>query len=249
MITVVNYSKKLSDTDASAMVDACRWQLLHHAAPAWKRSAMPIIFQKSDRWPKSDYAIGIWDAPDMEGVLGYHTEEKGQISGRVFVDPVLAGGGTFLGDAHKPLEGSVSSVLSHEILEFFGDPFCNAWYDGPSIKEGFQYCCEICDPVEAHSYPVSVTSGSVMVSNFVWPAWFDPQADKAETLDQMQVIKTPFTLAEGGYFVVRSKAGKEKEVFAAHRPAWKLESKRHPLARTAQRLAKGQRLLVEHSDE
>ena len=100
-----------------------------------------------------------------EGVLGFHTEDPGgKLWGVVAAKPELDSGATATtGD------WSVSSVLSHEVLEMFIDPNCNLWAnDG----RGSAYSFEVCDPVEAPTYTVN----GISVSNFVSPAWFDAHA-------------------------------------------------------------------------
>src|SRR5215469_10773978 len=101
------------------------------------------------------------DDAAQQDALGWHTENQGEvIFGRVFARPVLSNGGDAL---TKPL--SVATVLSHEVLETFCDPYCNLWADNGS---GTAYALEVADPVESDSYPVAVPGrGEVTVSNFV----------------------------------------------------------------------------------
>jgi hypothetical protein len=123
---------------------------------------------------------------------------------------------------------SVSSVLSHEVLEMYVDPNCNLWAnDG----KGSAYSFEVCDPVEAPTYTVS----GVSVSNFVTPAWFDPLAPATAQFDKLGQLKTPFSILKGGYVVYES-AGKEHQQFGDEFPGWRKEMKSGPLARTRRRL-------------
>ena len=113
----------------------------------------------------------IQDQP--QGVLGFHTEDQGgKLWGVVAAKPELDNGAQVTtGD------WSVSSVLSHEVLEMFVDPNCNLWAnDG----KGSAYSFEVCDPVEAPSYAVN----GVSVSNFVTPSWFDPLAARHRPVRQ-----------------------------------------------------------------
>ena len=120
--------------------------------------------------PAAAHGIALVDTikDQPKGVLGYHTEDPGgKLWGVVAAKPELDNGG-------KATTGnwSVSSVLSHEVLEMYIDPNCNLWAnDG----HGKAYSFEVCDPVEAPTYPVN----GVSVSNFVTPAWFDPLSDPA----------------------------------------------------------------------
>jgi hypothetical protein len=124
---------------------------------------------------------------------------------------------------------SVSSVLSHEVLEMFVDPNCNLWAnDG----QGSAYSFEVCDPVEAPTYTVD----GVSVSNFVTPSWFDPQAATTAQLDKLRQLTTPFSILQGGY-VVYETAGKEQQKFGEKFPDWRKQMKTGPFARTRRRLA------------
>ena len=106
---------------------------------------------------------------------------------------------------------SVSSVLSHEVLEMFVNPNCNLWAnDG----KGSAYSFEVCDPVEAPSYPVN----GVSVSNFVTPSWFDPLAPATAQFDKLGQLHGPFSILKGGYLVYES-AGKEQQKFGDEFPA------------------------------
>ena len=48
------------------------------------------------------------------------------------------------------------TTTSHEVIETFGDPSCNAYERGPS---GRRLARELADPVEADAYPISVRIG------------------------------------------------------------------------------------------
>lgn len=114
---------------------------------------------------------------------------------------------------------SVSSVLSHEVLEMFIDPNCNLWAnDG----HGKAYSFEVCDPVEAPTYVVN----GVSVSNFVTPAWFDPLSDHATAqYDKLGNLKAPFSILKGGY-VVYEAAGAEHQQYGDDFPAWRKDEVR-----------------------
>jgi hypothetical protein len=166
-------------------------------------------------------------------VLGYHTEDPGgKLWGVVAAKPELDNGG-------KATTGdwSVSSVLSHEVLEMFIDPNCNLWAnDG----HGKAYSFEVCDPVEAPTYVVN----GVSVSNFVTPAWFDPLSDpKTAQYDKLGKLKAPFSILKGGY-VVYEAAGAEHQQYGDDFPAWRKQMKSGKLARTQQRLAQTRALFA-----
>lgn len=227
-IGVLNRSKKVTDEQARLMTEACYRQLRRHAAPAWNKTPYPVFFYPDeDLVPDDADQIVILDTPDLAGALGYHSETpKGRVYGKVFVGPILKSGGTILTGA-----SSVAVTLSHEVLEQFIDPDCNLWADDGSGK---MFAVEICDPVEADTYVMKVNGVEISVSNFVFPEWFDRENARDSRFDQMGVLKKPFTMSDGGYYVTRASRG-EKETYARRYPGWKKKGKVHPAARTARR--------------
>lgn len=222
-IVVRNASKRVSDADIDTATRAVATQVRYDAAPAWNR-ALPIVvrYPKTLPSPPGAYEIVVADNPDEANALGYHYEEGGAVKGRVFVDPVLDNHGTALTG-----KLSVSSVLSHEVLEAWGDPGCNYW---ASSDDGVLHALELCDAVEADSY----LRNGVSVSDFVLPAWFDPQA-KGPT-NFLRTLTKPFTLRGGGYEVQLAN-GQVREVYGAFYDRHRLATKDTMLSRTARRRA------------
>jgi hypothetical protein len=228
LIAILNQSSLISNDDAAAMTQAIAAQVRLDAAPLWDRAPAAVIFYTDGAAvPATAHGIAIVDTiqDQPQGVLGFHTEDPGgKLWGVVAAKPELDNGGqATTGD------WSVSSVLSHEVLEMFIDPNCNLWAnDG----HGAAYSFEICDPVEAPTYVVS----NISVSNFVTPAWFDSQAAPGAQFDKLGQLHAPFSILHGGYVVYES-AGKEHQKFGAEFPGWRKEMKSGPLARTRRRIA------------
>jgi hypothetical protein len=227
LIAILNQSKLVTDADAVTMTEAIATQVRMDAAPLWDRAPAAVVFYTDPAAvPAAAHGIAIVDTiqDQPKGVLGFHTEDRGgKLWGVVAAQPELDNGG-------KATTGdwSVSSVLSHEVLEMYVDPNCNLWAnDG----KGSAYSFEVCDPVEAPTYTVS----GVSVSNFVTPAWFDPLASATAQFDKLGQLKTPFSILKGGYVVYES-AGKEHQKFGDEFPDWRKEMKSGPLARTRRRL-------------
>ena len=227
LIAILNQSKLVSNADAVTMTEAIATQVRMDAAPLWDRAPAAVVFYTDHAAvPAAAHGIAIVDTiqDQPKGVLGFHTEDRGgKLWGVVAAQPELDNGG-------KVTTGdwSVSSVLSHEVLEMYVDPNCNLWAnDG----KGSAYSFEVCDPVEAPTYTVS----GVSVSNFVTPAWFDPLAPATAQFDKLGQLKTPFSILKGGYVVYES-AGKEHQKFGDEFPDWRKGMKSGPLARTRRRM-------------
>lgn len=237
-IGVVNHSSRLTNDQVEDMTAACAIQLAEHVAPAWDRMPPTCVFyQRDSDVPAGTAVVMVVDQPDTDGALGYHYEgEHGEVLGKVFVSPVLDNGGGVLDGGTSGV--SVASVLSHELIELFGDADTNIWVDGPPTPQGGCYAQELCDPVEMTGYTVELPdTRKVLVSDFVLPAWFDPDAPDSAPKSFCSAVTKPFTMASGGYMVVRSAPGSEQQVFGEVAPPhWKVQAKRSAASRTQRRL-------------
>ena len=127
------------------------------------------------------------------------------------------------------------TTTSHEVIETFGDPGCNAYVRGPS---GRRLARELADPVEADAYAITVRIGpdarQVMVSNFVYPAWFDGGPGPYDFLKR---VVMPEETTAGGYYSYLDDAGHSQQVFAdaRARQTW-LTKMTNPTTRVQARL-------------
>jgi len=228
LIAILNQSTLVSNTDAATMTQAIAAQVQLDAAPIWNRTPAAVVFYTDPAAiPATAHGIAITDTiqNQPQGVLGFHTEDQGgKLWGTVAAKPELDNGG-------KVTTGdwSVSSVLSHEVLEMFIDPNCNLWAnDG----RGSAYSFEVCDPVEAPTYVVN----GVSVANFVTPSWFDPLAPATARFDKLGELQAAFSILKGGYVVYESE-GRAQQKFGEQFPDWRKEMKAGPMARTRRRRA------------
>jgi len=227
LIAILNQSTVVADADVATMAEAIATQIRADVAPVWDRAPATVVFCNSPSTvPAGAYGVAIVDTiqDQPQGVLGLHTEDQAaQMWGVVAAQPQLDNGGQRMtGD------WSVSSTLSHEVLEMFVDPNCNLWAnDG----QGSVYSVEVCDPVEAPTYTVS----GVSVSNFVTPSWFDPLAPATAQFDKLGQLTAGFSIAAGGYMTYES-AGKEQQQWGSKYPGWRKAMKSGPMARTQRRV-------------
>jgi hypothetical protein len=238
-IAVVDKSTKLKDHQAELkqMVYGVNRQMHYHVAPAWGRSPANVaLYTDETLIPAGSYTLYMFDDSDQAGALGYHTEEQnGKIDGKVFINPILNNKGSLTQGAF-----SVSGCLSHEVIEAFGDPYCNYWVD---MSDKQQVALELCDPVEndfyyAYASPQLSAGPVVAVSNFVFPEWFDWGAAKTARFDLNKRVTAPFQMLKNGYMVIRGIGGNEQNVFGDKYPEWRKATKDSPLARTFKRAHK-----------
>ncbi len=161
---------------------------------------------------------------ELAGALGFHTESSGVDYAEALPPPMPAAG--------QPLDGTTTS---HEVVETFGDPSCNAYVTGPS---GRRLARELADPVESDAYPILVRIGpetrQVMVSNFVLPSWFNGSGGP---YDYLKHLDAPETMTAGGYFEYLDGSGNSQQIFADARGrlAW-LAKMTNPTSRVQARV-------------
>ena len=240
LIAILNQSNgAVADADVATMEAAITRQI-QAVASAWNREAATVTFYSdAGAVPAGAYGVAIVPTIDGQpaGVVGYHAENWGLVAAQ----PILANAQTLTGD------WSVSSTLSHEVLEMFIDPACNLWAVN---GQGPAYSLEVCDPVEAPTYTDPVSGASV--SNFVFPSWFDPQG--TAPFDKLRQVTAPFTIAAGGYanyvrggqftnaaggYANYVHGGQMQQQFGTTYPGWRKAMKSPP----APSMARSQRIL------
>lgn len=222
LIAVINKSSILSNDEVKVMTRGVAKQAREHCAPAWDLRPPKVLYYDSEQdAPPGSFKVLVFDDADLAGALGYHSDgPDGLPYGRVFVKVTRKHG------------LSVSSVLSHEVLEIMLDPQANYWAD--NWNDNLTYALEVADPVESDYYKVDVDGTAIEVSNFVFPAWFDPIPPKGSKFDWLGKLSKPFTMTDGGYVIIRDR-NEERAVFGRSFPEWKKELKLKNASRTKRR--------------
>jgi hypothetical protein len=154
--------------------------------------------------PGEVVALILDDLPDAPGAIAYHDwQGKPDIyAARNMCDRLLTG--------QYPLSGA----LSHELAEMYGDWATNLWADDGT---GSSQALELCDPVEAGQYVI----GGCAMSDFVLPTYFHP--GDMGPYSFVQYLggggpPAPFTVAPGGYAIVRNQGTGETQLQGSIRP-------------------------------
>jgi len=226
-IAVLNESSLCADADVAVIADAVNKQM-EVVAQAYDIEVPEVVSVTRDQAAAAaeatDIFLVVFDDSDQAGALGYHAEDpNGQPYARVFARDSIAG---LTGADPASLSGvqssslvlsTVSSVVSHEAIETVVDAPANEWADDGN---GNEWAREACDPVESDSYSIDVDGQTVVVSNFVTAAFFDPGAAQGAVLDYLGNVQAPFTLDSGGYAIVRTD-GQEQAIWGESLPAWR----------------------------
>src|SRR5262249_3247777 len=93
-------------------------------------------------------------------------------------------------------------TATHELLEMLADPDIDLTvFRQQDATSGTLYAYEVCDACEADEFGYKIDG--VLVSDFVFPAWFETFREKGSTqFDQQNRIQEPFQLLKGGYIGV-----------------------------------------------
>ena len=189
-ISVINASTVLSDAEIEPVIEALQQQVTKDFRPAWGIDAELKFVARGDEPSQDTWWLSILDDADQAGALGYHdVTSAGLPIGKVFAGTDLKYGYTW------------SVTASHELLEMLGDPNINLTVlVQRSDTAGKLYAYEVCDACEADEF--GYTIGGVLVSDFVFPAWFEDFRKKGTQFDQQKKIEKPFHLLRGGYIGV-----------------------------------------------
>jgi hypothetical protein len=162
-IVIVNRSSVLTDAQVQAVVPALQAQVTHDFAPLWGIDA-EVVFGAD---PIEGWHLAILDTTDMAGAGGYHVDEQGRVSGKVFAKDAIAAGEAWAVDA------------SHELLEMLADPTAGTdpaqFVNLTGRYAGMQCLREVCDAVEDDSLGYSRPGADgkpVLLSDFVLPEYF-----------------------------------------------------------------------------
>ena len=164
--------------------------VLQDFAPAWGRDAALAFIPSGSQPASGSWWLVILDNSDQAGALGYHDlTSEGLPLGKVFAA------------TDKQFGANWTVTASHELLEMLADPDVNltAFVQfGETTARLYAY--EVADACEADSYGYKI--GNTVVSDFVYPAWFESFALAGTQLDQQRQIQSPFELLPGGYISI-----------------------------------------------
>ena len=196
VIAVLNESTVVSDAEVIKVVAALQVQVSQHFAPVWGLDATILFVPKGSSPPQGAWWLTVLDNSDQAGALGYHDlTNEGLPLGKVFAGTDLQYGQQW------------SVTASHELLEMLADPNINlaaTVEPGRSGSVMTLYGYEVADACEADEDGYRI--GDVLVSDFVFPSWFESFWIDSTTplpqFDQKGMINRPFQLLPGGYISV-----------------------------------------------
>lgn len=205
-IGLYSQTGEVSFGDVQKIAHAVDVQFHQDVCPAWGLEPWSCTAHAAiSDVPPDTIPLVILANADQAGALGYHdVGPDGRAYGKVFSDDTLKNGGTVLkGD------NSVAVTVSHEGCEIVGDPKCNRWV---LCSDGTMEASELSDRVESAGYDNIGTEATV--SNFLYPAGFDPNAEPGAKRDHLGMTNRDGEILPGGYRIYLM-PGQEHQQFAA----------------------------------
>ena len=187
-ITILNQS----GVDISQpMIDALQAQLDTHFGPIWGRTGLLTLKTGVSNPVAGEITCFVLDYTDLSGDLGYHfCQSDGTPYLKVFARTAEAFG------------QSVSTVLSHELMELLANPTANSFLLNDTGKgTGQLYNLEVCDPVQQNFYNIH----GFTVSDFVTPRFY--LNSSPGPYDFLGKVVAPFTPAPGGILPMKPVTG------------------------------------------
>jgi len=199
-ISVINASTVIQDAEIPAVVSALQQQVSNDFGPVWGVDAKLTLVPSGGQPTPGTWWLTILDDSDQAGALGYHDlTPDGLPMGKVFAGTDLKYGSSW------------SVTASHELLEMLADPNINltVLVQTDSQTAGTLYAYEVCDACEDDSLGYKI--GSILVSDFVYPSWFETfRAAGSAQFDKQSATTKPLELLKGGYigtFIINSGSG------------------------------------------
>lgn len=201
-VVCVNQSTVLNDAQVQACVDGLQKQVDEHFFPAWGIEAQLSVRDKSMPITLGEWELVFADNSDQIGALGYHeTTANGDPIGYVFAKDDLDSGTSW------------TVTASHELLEMLADPDIQTVEEQDNAGGSITFRMkEVCDPCEDDSLAYDIArnetalklpDGSpILVSDFVFPEYFNQNAPAGAKLDFCGKISKPLQILSGGYMGV-----------------------------------------------
>jgi len=210
-ISVMNQSTVLTDAQVQAAIGPLQTQISRDFAPVWGVDAKLIFVPNGTTPDSSSWWLTFFDDSDQANALGYHdVTASGLPIGKIFARSDLNNGTSW------------TVTASHELLEMLGDPEINMTIlVQPDANSGTLYAYEVCDACEDDQFGYDIDG--TLVSDFVFPSWFQPSLTSAAQFDFQKKISAPLQLLAGGYIGVlnvNSATGWQQKTAEGAKPTW-----------------------------
>lgn len=219
-IAIVNVSTCITDVQGQNMTDALNY-LLPTFCKDWSLPVCIATYIKLGKTTNIPTKIVLLDNTDEPSALGYHDLKNNIPYGKVFAKTILLSGGSILYNSNFSVP-TVAQALSHEVFELLVNPICNSWWQ---FSDSGLCPSEVGDPVEGNIVTVTLSYNKppsrvqVGMSDWILPAWKDPQSTKGP-YNHLNTLTAPFQLSHNGYEIIYTN-GIITTVFGERVSQWK----------------------------
>lgn len=198
MVSVINRSTVVSDSEIARIVELTNLVMARDFAPAYERLFGPGHWQYVVGGNHRIKSYFVDTDKDVPGALAFHDLQAGVPVLFTLAGTILQTGAAMFGP-----DGVLSAHL-HEAEETFNDAACNLTARGP---DGRVWWREVCDAVQGMDYKIGGTDA--YAPNFCKAHWFNPDSPD-DDVDHVGGLSEPFTVAPHGYQVVASCGGEQQ---------------------------------------
>lgn len=195
-IAIVDTTGIIPFVSLQAAVSAFQKQVSEHLSPNWLVNAQLTAYQFQSDVPADDWQVLIKELLSID-VYGYHAVDN---VGKPFA-------------VIKYVE-NWTHVVSHELMEMLVDPYGDKVLSGEVFaqNEGEEaILVEVADPSQNVSYGYEIDG--ILVSDFYFPAYFDPYKIAGKKYSYTGAITEPRTIRLGGYISFKDRVGEWWQAF------------------------------------
>lgn len=200
VIVVTNESTVLSDALVHSAAACLQAQVSWDYFPIYGKVAELQFHEKTFALPKGWWQLIFADNSDQAGALGYHeTTANGDPIGYVFAKTDIDNGESW------------TVTASHELLEMLEDPDIQLVEEQDNADGSYTFrskeLCDVCED-DSLAYRKSQADGTYfrlsdgtafLYSDFVYPAYWNPNTPAGTRLDYGGHITKPLEILPGGY--------------------------------------------------
>lgn len=199
-IGITNQSTLLTDAQVQAAMRCLQAQVTGDFYPVYGTLANLVWLPKGRTPIPGQWQLIFADTSDQAGALGYHeVTANGDPIGFIFVKDDIATGSSW------------TVTASHELLEMLGDPDIQTVEEQDNADGSITFrakeVSDVCED-DSQAYQKTQSDGTAfrlpdgtpfLFSDFVYPAYWNPNAPATAKLDFCGHITKPLQILAGGY--------------------------------------------------
>lgn len=189
-VAIVDTTGRIPFVQLQIATVAFQIQVSQHLQPHWLVDAELTAYITQDEIPADAWPVLIKEALAID-VYGYHSVDANKKPFAVL-----------------KYRDDWTHTVSHELMEMLVDPYGDRVLSGEVFAENAgeeQILVEVADPSQNISFGYDING--IRVSDFYFPAYFEPYKIEGKRYSYTGIITEPRTLADGGYISFKDRFG------------------------------------------